>query len=85
MNATELIATEIAKVLSGNDLYNSYRPQWKYLLESYLGGDEYKSAGHLVRYRTETDGEYDARLSSTPLENHCQSVVDVSQSRSLRR
>lgn len=77
MNATELIATEIAKVLSGNDLYNSYRPQWKYLLESYLGGDEYRQAGHLVRYRTESDAEYDARLGATPLENHCQSVVDV--------
>lgn len=77
MNATELISTEIAKVLSGNELYNTYRPQWKYLLESYLGGDEYKQAGHLVRYQTETPAEYDARLASTPLENHCQSVVDV--------
>ena len=76
-NATQLIQNEIAKVLSGNDLYNSYSKQWKYLLESYLGGDEYRAAGHLVRYQTETDREYNARLGATPLENHCQSVVDV--------
>ena len=77
MNATELIAIEIAKVLSGNDLYNSYRRRWKYLLESYMGGDEYRRAGHLTRYQTETDGEYEARLAVTPLENHCNSIVTI--------
>ena len=76
-NATQTIANEIAKVLSGNDIYNSYRPQWKYLLESYLGGDEYRKAGHLQRYQTETPQEYDLRLKTTPLDNHCSSVVSV--------
>ncbi len=77
MNATELIAIEIAKVLSGNDLYNTYRRRWKYLLESYMGGDEYRRAGHLTRYQTETDLEYEARLAVTPLENHCNSIVTI--------
>ena len=76
-NATQTISNEIAKVLSGNDIYNSYRPQYKYLLESYLGGDEYRKAGHLQRYQTETPQEYDLRLKTTPLPNHCQSVVSV--------
>lgn len=76
-NATQTIANEIAKILSGNDIYNTYRPVWKYLLESYLGGDEYRKAGHLQRYLTETPQEYDERLRVTPLPNHCQSVVSV--------
>lgn len=76
-NATQTIANEIAKVLSGNDIYNSYRKQYKYLLESYLGGDEYRKAGHLQRYQTETPQEYDLRLKTTPLDNHCASVVSV--------
>ena len=77
MQATELIANEVAKVLSENDTYQSYKTRWRYLLESYLGGDEYRSGGHLIRYQTETDQEYTARLKSTPLDNHCQSVVSV--------
>ena len=76
-NATQTIANEIAKVLSGNDIYNTYRPQYKYLLESYLGGDEYRKAGHLQRYQTESPQEYNSRLKTTPLPNHCQSVVSV--------
>lgn len=77
MNLTQTIKTEIASLLSSNDLYNTYKKQWQYLLESYLGGDEYRRAGHLVRYQLETDAEYDARLRTTPLENHCASVVSV--------
>lgn len=76
-NATETIQNEIAKILSGNDIYNSYRPQWKYLLESYIGGDEYRKAGHLARYQSETAAEYNSRLATTPLDNHCSSVVSV--------
>lgn len=77
MNVTQTLSTEIANLVSANGLYDSYNEQWKYLLESYLGGDEYRKAGHLTRYQLETDGEYRARLKTTPLENHCQSVISV--------
>lgn len=73
----QTLQNDIAAALSGNDIYNSYRDSWKYLLESYLGGEEYRKAGHLTRYALESDGEYQARLRTTPLENHCQSVVSV--------
>jgi len=77
MDLMQTIENDIAAALSGNDIYNAYRDHWKYLLESYLGGEEYRKAGHLTRYQLETDSEYDSRLRSTPLENHCQSVVSV--------
>ena len=77
MNVTDTLEKEIAAILSSNDIYNSYQAQWKYLLESYVGGKEYREAGHLTRYQLETDAEYYARLRTTPLENHCQSVISV--------
>jgi hypothetical protein len=58
-------------------LYLRYRPRWEFLYQSYVGGDEYRRAGHLTRYQLETDGEYQQRLRVTPLPNHCQSVVST--------
>ena len=77
MLANQILATEIQAVISGNTTYDSYYPVWKYLLESYIGGEEYRRSGHLTRYQLETDGEYQARLRATPLDNHCQSVISV--------
>ena len=77
MNVVETLSAEVAAAISANVIYTSYQAQWKYLLESYLGGDEYRRAGHLTKYQLETPGEYSARLRATPLENHCQSVVSV--------
>ena len=77
MNVVETLSAELAAVLAGNELYNTLNPTWKYLLESYLGGEEYRRAGHLTRYQLETEAEYQARLKTTPLENHCASVVSV--------
>ena len=77
MNVIETLSTELKKLLSGNELYTNYYDQWQYLLESYVGGKEYRESGHLNRYQLETDAEYAARLRTTPLENHCQSVISV--------
>lgn len=77
MSASQTIADEVAKVLSTNSLYRDNKKSWRYLLESYLGGEEYTKAGHLVKYANETSAEYAARLNNTPLDNHCQSVVSV--------
>lgn len=77
MDAIQTLTNEVAKVVAGNKLYDTYLPQWRYLLESYIGGEEYRRAGHLTRYQLETDAEYQARLRATPLDNHCQSVISV--------
>ena len=77
MNVIDTLSDELRRLLRGNLMYNTYYPQWEYLLESYVGGKEYKDAGHLTRYQLETDQEYRARLRTTPLENHCRSVIRV--------
>ena len=71
------ITREIADLVRGNQLYQDYQARWKFMLESYLGGEEYRQGNHLTRYQLETDSEYIARLKATPLENHCKSVVSV--------
>ena len=77
MNSTETLNNAISQLVSGNAIYDSYQPIWQYLLESYVGGEEYRNAGHLTRYQLETAAEYQARCRATPLENHCQSVISV--------
>lgn len=65
------------QVTSPNLMYNDYKNRWQFYLESYMGGDEYRQAGHLTRYVNETNKEYQTRLASTPLDNHCKSVISV--------
>ena len=75
MNQTLL--EQYMQVVSTNLLYNRNRAQWDYLLNSYMGGMEYKRAGMLTKYVNESGAEYDSRVISTHLENHCKSVVST--------
>lgn len=63
--------------VSTNDTYTRFQKRWEYLLQSYLGGEDYREAGHLTKYQLETAAEYSARLRATPLDNHCRSVISV--------
>lgn len=85
MDAIQRLSSEIRAVITGNTTYNTYFPIWRYLLESYVGGEEYRRAHHLTRYQLETDQEYTARLLTTPLPNHCKSVISVYNSFLFRR
>lgn len=64
-------------VISSNTQHTTYKNRWQFYLESYMGGDEYRQAGHLTKYVNESPQEYQARLDSTPLDNHCRSVISV--------
>jgi len=75
MNQTLL--EQYIQVTSTNLMYNRNQAQWDYLLNSYMGGIEYKRAGMLTKYVNETPQEYTARLTSTHLENHCKSVIST--------
>lgn len=63
------------QLASVNTLYTNYKARWQFLLESYLGGEEYRTGKHLTQYKTETIAEYNARLATTPLDNHCRSII----------
>lgn len=60
-----------------NNEFSRNRDRWEFLLYSYIGGEEYRRQGYLTRYKLESNDEYQTRLRTTPLDNHCQSVVGV--------
>ena len=62
-------------VTTTNRLWTRNELRWRFLLESYMGGEEYQRGLHLTKYVNETAGEYMARIKATPLENHCKSVI----------
>jgi len=75
--ANQVLLDAYAYIGTTNYEFQRNKDRWQFLLDSYLGGDEYRRGFHLVRYTLETDGEYQARLRSTPLDNHCRSVISV--------
>lgn len=65
-----------------NDAYRDAHPEWKrnigrwrFLSDSYLGGEHFKSGEYLTKYVLETDQEYQNRIDSTPLNNLCKQTV----------
>ncbi len=75
MNTT---LTDDYKYISVTNMeYGRNRDRWEFLLYSYVGGEEYRRQGYLTRYKLESNEEYQTRLKTTPLDNHCQSVVGV--------
>ena len=77
MDAIQTLQSDINGFLAGNNIHTNYKDYWQYLFESYIGGEEYRNAGHLVKYQNESAREYRARLETTPMQNHCQSVISV--------
>lgn len=71
------ILSQYAQVTSTNLLYERYQEQWEFMLHSYMGGQEYRDSGYLTKYVNETPREYEARINSTHLENHCKSVIST--------
>lgn len=69
--------TEYDALTSKNVIYTEHQPRWKFLLESYVGGEMYQRGNHLNRYLKESDGEYEARVRVTPLDNQCASIISV--------
>ena len=69
MKASELKQTHID--------YDDNINRWEYYLRSFLGGTEYRDGKYLTAYVDEDTKEYDKRLNSTPLDNHCRNVVNV--------
>ena len=72
------------------NLINSEHPEydlnsnkWDYLYRSFVGGDVYRKGEYLRRFLGEHLAPYDvyqARLDSTPFDNHCRTVIDVYRS-----
>lgn len=70
-----VISQDYAEAVSANALHNRNRERWNFLLNSYVGGDEYKRGNYLTRYQLESEQEYAQRIQVTPLDNQCRSII----------
>ena len=71
----QVLQQQYADIMSANALHTRNRNRWSFLLDSYVGGDEYRRGQYLTKYVLESPSEYSQRLDTTPLENHCKSIV----------
>lgn len=71
------MSDQYEQLMNSHELHKKFRKNWRYLLNSFLGGEIYRGAGYLTRYMYESEAEYNARLMTTPLDNHCKGVIEV--------
>lgn len=57
--------------------YQNFKNRWDFLQRSYSGGAQYRMGNYLTKYVMESTGEYVSRLSQTPLDNHCKSIIHI--------
>ena len=59
--------------------------RWTYFSDSFNGGNEYREGEYLVKYILESADDYTTRIKSTPLDNHCKSVIETYNSFLFRK
>ena len=79
------LVNDYARLSTSNYEYGRTRNRLQFLLDSFVGGDDYRRAGYLTKYTLEQGNEYNARLLNTPLQNHCASIISVYQSFLFRK
>lgn len=62
---------------AGNITYSRNQLRWKFLLDSFTGGQAYREGAYLQRYALESDADYAARLNNCPLDNQCKSLISL--------
>lgn len=70
-----VISQDFAEAMSANPLHSRNRARYQFLLDSYVGGEDYKRGSYLTRYQLETEAEYAQRNQVTPLDNQCRSII----------
>jgi len=73
----------LEQLMATHDSYKGHAEQAQYMYRSYIGGPTYRAGNYLTRYIGEdsTQGDsYGKRLTSTPLDNHVASTVDIYRS-----
>jgi hypothetical protein len=62
---------------AANTTYSRNQLRWKFLLDSFTGGQAYREGAYLQRYALESDSQYAVRLNNTPLDNQVRSLVSL--------
>ena len=62
---------------AANTTYSRNQLRWKFLLDSFTGGQAYREGAYLQRYALESDSQYAVRLNNTPLDNQVRSLISL--------
>lgn len=64
-------------LMKHNHVYGRMAKRWRFLLDSYIGGELYRRGEYLTRYTYENNQEYNQRIEETPVDNHCRGVIQT--------
>ena len=70
-------ANSLNQIVGRHAIYRQHHRRWKFLQDSYQGGSSYSKGGYLTRYVYESNDDYLNRVSQTPLDNHCKSIISI--------
>ena len=65
------------KLLYTNSAWQENVERWMFLIDSYLGGKNYRDGKYLTAYAMESQEDYESRLDSTPYDNHVKAIVAI--------
>lgn len=68
---------EFDALLGTHEQYQNLNGRWRFLLNSFLGGEMYRQGQYLTRYANESEQDYITRMITTPLDNHVKGVLAV--------
>lgn len=51
--------------------------RWKFLIDSWYGGKDYRDGRYLIAYMMESESDYENRLDSTAYDNHVRAIVAI--------
>jgi len=51
--------------------------RWKFLINSYYGGKDYRDGRYLTAYMMESETDYETRLDTTPYDNHVKAISAI--------
>ena len=63
------------QAISGNEIYARNKLRYQFLYDSYVGGETYRQGNYLTQYKLESAADYVLRCQTTPLDNHCRSII----------
>jgi len=64
-------------IMGTHETYQNLNGRWRFLLNSFLGGEIYRQGQYLTRYANESEQDYITRMTTTPLDNHVKGVLAV--------
>ena len=65
------------RLLETHPLWKNNIDRWVFLIDSYLGGQNYRDGKYLTAYQMESQEDYESRLDSTPYDNHVKAITAI--------